>query len=141
MILWTKRTIFIAKAWVHNEVREMIELQPCEVEEGLARWGRVNDVCRLRQGEEGREERPTRWRMERCQRGEVCKEQRRQRSEQQRSCSSESEGGGKNGRQLGREWDGERMGLRDLRLEKWVFIFRVFFFNIIYTGRVRAGYA
>ena len=35
------------------------------------------------------------------------------------------------------------MGLRDLGLGKLVFILRVFFFffNIIYTGRVRAGYA
>ena len=36
------------------------------------------------------------------------------------------------------------MGLRDLGLGKLVFIlgfFFFFFFNIIYTGRVRAGYA
>ena len=67
----------------------------------------------------------------------------------QRSCSSESEseseseGEGENGRQLGREWEGERMGLRDLG-GKWVFIvwvFFFFFFNIIYMGRVWAGYA
>ena len=68
--------------------------------------------------------------------------ERRRRSEQQQSCEGESEGEGENGSQLGKtEW--EWMGLRDLGLEKLVFIlgFFLLIFNIIYTGRVRAGYA
>ena len=34
---------------------EMRKLWPCEVEEGLARWGRSNNVCKLWQGEGGSE--------------------------------------------------------------------------------------
>ena len=34
---------------------EMRKLRPCEVEKGLARSGRSNNVCRLRQGEGGSE--------------------------------------------------------------------------------------
>ena len=34
---------------------EMRKLRPCEVEEGLARCGRSNNVCRLRQGQGGSE--------------------------------------------------------------------------------------
>ena len=67
-------------------------------------------------------------------------------SKQQQSCEGESEGEGENGSQLGKtEW--EWMGLRDLGLEKLVFILGFFFFfflnffNIIYTGRVQAEYA
>ena len=48
--------------------------------------------------------------------------ERRRRNEQKRSCSSESEseskGEGENGKRLGRECEGERMGLRDLGFEK-----------------------
>ena len=51
------------------KILEMRKLQPCEVEEGLAKWGRSNNVCRLWQGERGREKRPARWRMERRWRG------------------------------------------------------------------------
>ena len=65
----------------------------------------------------------------------------RWRSEQQQSCSSEneceSEDEGDNERRLGREGEGQRMGLRDLGIYTQAF----FFFNIIYTGQVRAGYA
>ena len=58
----------------------------------------------------------------------------------QQSCESESEGEGETGSRLGKtEW--EWMGLRDLGLGKLVFILGFFFYNIIYTGRVRAGYA
>ena len=111
---------------------EMRKLRPCEVKEGLARWGRSNNVCRLRQGEGGREERPARWRMERHQRGMqgaaapakwgvvLTKWAWEAKQRRRRYYSSESESVGENGRWLGREWEGERMGLRDLG-EKWVF--------------------
>ena len=55
-----------------------------------------------------------------------------------RSCSSESEGEGENGRWLGREWEGERMGLRDLG-GKWVFIVRFFFFFKYYIYGLGLG--
>ena len=103
---------------------KMRKLQPCEVVEGLARWGRSNNVCRLWQGEGGREERPARWKMERRRQGLQgattlakwgvastkwaweAKQRRRRSCSSESESESESEGEGENGRQLGREWKG-----------------------------------
>ena len=69
----------------------MRELRPYKVEEGLGRCGRSSGICKLRQGEGGREERPARWRMERHRQDEECKEQwRRQSKHGRRSSSADS---------------------------------------------------